>query len=562
MKRTPLVFLLLGAAATCWGQLTPAQKLADFQNLASLYVKQYAPFQWKMQLFDYNLYKISPWIAQVQQTTDDIGFYEVMSEYVAALNDAHSVYFNPSDFFADLRFSADIYDGKVLIDYIDRDALPASKYSFQLGDELVMVDNQTTSEIMTNLSQFFSDANPVSTSRDAAGYVPFRAQEIDPRAEELGATATVVIRRQAGNLETYVVPWVKTGTPLTKVGPSPNPQIAHPRLAARTVTRPKVPAYRQPLVYLQHSRLPMKKSVLNFDALPPVFNLPAGFVQRLGNGPDDVFFTGTYKSGGKTIGYIRIADFEPADEVGAEAAFDTEIAYMQTNTDGLVVDVMRNPGGDVCYTEDLESRLMTKAFHDAVFEFRPLLADVQAYQAAAAQAISDGQPTYVIEILQQQVRFVTRAYQGGGLTGQLPICQLGATRSPNRDASGKLAIYSKPVLLLTDLFSASAAELFASMFQDAKRGKNFGTRTMGAGGVVSDGNPAGYYSEGQTSVTYGLVIRQNTASVAGYPTTNLYENVGVQADIENDYMTTSNLLNNGADYVKAFTSAILGMIGK
>jgi hypothetical protein len=115
---------------------------------------------------------------------------------------------------------------------------------------------------------------------------------------------------------------------------------------------------------------------------------------------------------------------------------------------------------------------------------------------------------------------------------------------------------------LTDLFSASAAELFASMFQDAQRGKNFGTRTMGAGGVVSDGNPAGYYSEGQASVTQGLIIRENPVTVAGYPTAPLYENIGVQADIQSDYMTTSNLLNGGADYVNAFTAAILAMIGK
>ncbi|HLK22478.1 MAG TPA: S41 family peptidase [Bryobacteraceae bacterium] len=562
MKRTPAVLLLLCASASCWGQLTPAQKLADFQSLASLYVKQYAPFQWKMQLFDYNLYKISPWVAQVQATTDDLGFYEIMSQYVAALNDAHSLYLNPSDFLADLRFGADIYDGKVLIDFIDRDALPASKYSFQIGDELVMVDNQTTSEIMANVSQFFSDANPVSTSRDAAGYATFRPQALIPRAEEVGATATVVIRRQAGNLETYVVPWVKSGTALTKIGPSPNPSIAKPRMAERTVTRPEVPAYRKPLTYLQRSRLPIKKAVLNFDALPPVFQLPAGFVQRLGNGTDDVFFSGTYKSGTKTIGYIRIADFQPADEAGAETAFDTEIAYMQKNTDGLVVDVMRNPGGDVCYTEDLVSRLMTKSFHDAVFEFRPELSDVQAYQDATAQAISDQEPTYVIQILQQQTRIVTKAYQGGGLTGQLPVCQLSQTRPPNRDASGRLAVYSKPILLLTDRFSASAAELFSAMFQDAKRGKNFGTRTMGAGGVVSDGNPAGYYSEGQTSVTFGLITRSGTSSVAGYPSTNLYENVGVQPDIENDYMTASNLLHGGADFVQAFTAEILTMIGK
>ena len=122
-------------------------------------------------------------------------------------------------------------------------------------------------------------------------------------------------------------------------------------------------------------------------------------------------------------------------------------------------------------------------------------------------------------------------------------------------------MYSKPILMLTDLFSASAAELFASMFQDAKRGPIYGTRTMGAGGVVSDGNPAGYYSEGQSSVTYALVIRENPITVAGYPTAPLYENIGVQADIENDYMTMSNLLSGGTGFVNAFTAEIVKMIG-
>jgi C-terminal processing protease CtpA/Prc len=564
MKRTVFVLLSISAGANCWGQLVPGQKLEDFQNLASLYAKQYAPYQWKEELFNYNLFKISPWVSMVQQTTDDLGFYEIMAEYVAALNDAHSVYFNPSDFVAYLGFTTDIYDGKVLIDFIDPTVIAPGQYSFQVGDEVVTVDGQTTADIIANLSQFFSDANPASTSRDAAGGIPLRQQAFDPLAEAVGATATVVIRRQAGNLETYTVPWVTFGTPLTKVGPVPFPQSTQPssRLTKRSSVPPNTPAYRLPIFYLQKSRLPMKKAVLNFDALQPIFNLPAGFVQRLGNGASDAFFTGTYKSGGKNIGYIRIADFEPNDTTGAESSFDTEIAYMEQNTDGLVVDVMRNPGGLVCYAEDLESRLMTKPFHDAVYELRPQLADVQAYQYMEEQAASSGQPNYVIEILQQQVRIVMRAYQQGGLTVPLPGCQLGATRAPNTNSAGKPAVYDKPILLLTDLFSASAAELFASMFQDAQRGKNFGTRTMGAGGVVSDGNPAGYYSEGTASVTQGLIIRENPVSVAGYPTAPLYENIGVQADIESDYMTMSNLLNGGADYVNAFTAAILGMIGK
>ena len=73
MKRAILVLLSIGTVV-CWGQLTPGQKLEDFQNLASLYAKQYAPFQWKVQAFDYNLFKISPWVAMVQASTSDIDF--------------------------------------------------------------------------------------------------------------------------------------------------------------------------------------------------------------------------------------------------------------------------------------------------------------------------------------------------------------------------------------------------------------------------------------------------------------------------------------------------------
>ncbi len=564
MNRIVLVLVLI-YTPVCWGQLTPGQKLEDFQNLASLYAKAYAPVHWKIQLFDYNLFHLSPWVDRVQKSTSDIDFYETMAEYVASLNDAHSVYFNPSDFVADLRFSCDIYGGKVLIDSIDRKALPASKFPFAIGDELVMVDNRTTDDYIQDFSRFFSDANPTSTSRDAAGLIPLRIQQIDPRAEELGETATVVIRRQKGNLETYVIPWEKFGTPLTKIGPVPFPQSAKPRRAAPSPGQSQRRDYRHPLLYLQHMKLPMKKLQLNFDALPPVFDLPQGFTQRLGNG-FDFFFTGTYKSGGKTIGYIRIPDFDLFGDFtnvdSADASFDGEIAYMEQNTDGLVVDVMRNPGGFACYVEDLVSRLVTQPFHDVNYELRPTITDVQAYQQAVQLATDFGYPNWAVEILQHQEKSVASAYQHGGMTGPLPICQLGNTRPPNTDSNGLLAVYDKPILLLTDEFSASGADLFAAMFQDAKRGKNFGMRTMGAGGTILDGFPAGYYSEGVASVTNSLLIRQYTVVTSDYPTAPLIENIGVRPEIQSDYMTKSNLLHGGSDFVNGFTAAILAMIGK
>src|SRR5215471_15951674 len=84
MKRFVLVLLTISTSVG-WCQLTSDQKNADFQNLVSLYSKQYGPTHWKTQAFGYTLYKLGPWLTKVQGATDDISFYEVMSEYVAAL---------------------------------------------------------------------------------------------------------------------------------------------------------------------------------------------------------------------------------------------------------------------------------------------------------------------------------------------------------------------------------------------------------------------------------------------------------------------------------------------
>ena len=59
-------------------------------------------------------------MAKVQATKNDLDFYDVMSQYVASLNDAHDVYELPSNFQASLNFFVDIYDGKLLVDSINR----------------------------------------------------------------------------------------------------------------------------------------------------------------------------------------------------------------------------------------------------------------------------------------------------------------------------------------------------------------------------------------------------------------------------------------------------------
>src|SRR5207237_3116649 len=121
----------------------------------------------------------------------------------------------------------------------------------------------------------------------------------------------------------------------------------------------ETPSWLQLLSRLQNCRLP-DRAVTGFGAQAPVFaaSLPSSFVRRLGASPLDPFFSGVFSANAHTIGFIRIPSYAPANQVTALAAFQREIAFFQANTEGLVIDEMRNPGGSVAYLNELVSNLM------------------------------------------------------------------------------------------------------------------------------------------------------------------------------------------------------------
>src|SRR5690242_933029 len=130
--KTFILSLILIASASAQN-LTPAQKESDFRYLASLYSTYYAPLDWKKQMFQFDALDIKPWLDRVAKTTTDLDFYELCVAYVASLHDTHDSFFLPSDFVASLGFTVDVYDGAVLIDSINRTALPAARFPFAIG---------------------------------------------------------------------------------------------------------------------------------------------------------------------------------------------------------------------------------------------------------------------------------------------------------------------------------------------------------------------------------------------------------------------------------------------
>lgn len=222
---------------------------------------------------------------------------------------------------------------------------------------------------------------------------------------------------------------------------------------------------------------------------------------------------------------------------------------MNTNTDGLILDEMRNTGGDLCFGQQVARRIINYPFQATGFATRPLWFRVLGfYNSVLAAKNANAGPDVIQQYETIYNEILAAAKDGRTVTNPLPIC------SPTLTLQPAAVSYSKPVILLIDEFSMSTADSFAAMFQDANRGLTYGYRTNGAGGnnITLD---AGMYSEFATGMTIALQTRQSR-SVAGYPTSIYFENVGVHPDFIDDYMTRDNLLNGGAPFVQNVLQAM------
>ena len=470
MRRAWLLLLAWPAL----GQLTMDQKIFDFQALAGLYAKRYAPHDWKMMLYGFDPNSISPWLERVNATANDLDFYELMVEYVSDLHDGHDAYHLPSTFIARLGFTVDIYDGKALIDSITSALLPPAKYPFAIGDQLMSVDGVTVSDLLDAFAKYSRYGNDRSTRRTAAARIVTRPQQLMPHAVDLGDSAEVVIGRANGNMETYMIPWVKTGVPLRQIDPVATPQSAN---RARIQS---ADAADEALRGLQMSMAPHDEATLGQGSLAPIFALPQGFARRLG-ATGDFFLSGTHMANGLRIGYIRIPTYSPSNLVAALAQFQREIAFFQANTDGLVVDEMRNSGGDLCYGESIVSNLIPTNFQPLGYEIRATYEYLTLFGARLANAQAAGNQTLIGQY-QTLYNAIAASYGGNQpRTDPIPLCGPSFDRSPARDSRGNVIAYSKPMIMLIDEFSESTADSVPAMFQDNERGLLAGWRTNGMG---------------------------------------------------------------------------------
>lgn len=548
--------LLLCAGASA--QLTKDQKVADFMQLSAVFAKNYTAYEWKRDVLKYDLLDLKPWLDRIAQSNDDLDFYEICADYVSRLQDADSQYIVLSDFTADLRFSVDIYDGKVLVDGIDRQALPAKTFPFTIGDELVSVDGKTAEELAQAFSGYNTWSNPVARRRLGALQITFREQQIMPHAAEVGDTAKVVILRQSGAMETYDIPWVKSGTPLTGVGPVPSPKSIKSRASGRLAAMAGDTADVGLLSSARDITGFEGPKATPFPGLFPLFNPPDGFKLRLGGSLGDAIVTGTYKAGDVNLGFLRIPTL--ALSAAGQRQFQSEIAFFQQNTDGLVIDIMGVSSANFCTEQSLLTYLIPHSFGAIGQQMRSTEFWVNLYAASLQSAIDTRAPQWVIDLYSSYLKAVQQAYsEKGGKTGTLPFCGPSLSWDPATDSKGNVLAYTKPITVLTD--EISVGDVFAAIIQDEQRGQLVGQRTSGLGGGGAQ-YFAGNFSEGVVIVNIDTLTRNRLITTPDFPVTSFIENVGVRPDITLDYQTKDNLLNGGRPFVDAVTAAAVDWVKK
>jgi hypothetical protein len=546
MKR---LLLFLALAIPALAQMTPAQREFDFRVLAANLNRYYAPSEWKRQLFGFDMFDLRPWLEKIRNAKDDLDYYDICSAYISSLGDSHANYTLPSNFIASTGVHVDIYDGKLVIDNVVRSVLPANRFPFGPGDELLAVDGKPALELLESFKQYTYSATADAAARSAAARLLSRPQILIPRAHEIGDTVSIRVRRANGAEEDYTLPWIKSGQPLLNAGPVPSPNKTA-RAAARSVEEESAPAYMAPLLQLQNTRVefPDPDAVLNIGSSFPVWAFPASaaYTPR----PFSFFRNGVFQAEGFRVGFLRIPSFSPTSNAAALAELDSHIQFLQENTDGLIVDVMRNPGGNACLVEEIQRRLIPYTFRAVGFELLANRLFLNSFSAAYENARASNADAWVVQSYAKIVEEMQGAIrENRPRTGSLPLC------SPSLERVPAAVTYTKPLMVMTDLYSASGADMFPAAIQDANRGIVFGTRTNGAGGNVFPFQ-TGVYSEAVSSATGSLMTRRNPMVIHGYPTSSYIENVGVHPDVYADVMTLDNLRTGGRPFVEAFSRAI------
>lgn len=504
----------LAALAAPAPLLTPSQQLEDLHQLVTFIRDDYGPLRQKQERLGLDLDAlVKEYEGKIQQEMPADAFAYLLRQFVGRFHDSHFIAPVPSSEGAKLGFTADIVEGKILLDTIDRKLLPESRFPFQRGDEIISFGGRPVGQEIQEYSSYFSMANAESKRRVAVFFLALREGKRGPVP---GGSVELELRHgRSTEVEMVSLPWVKT---------------APPTASAELGKRAGLGDW-----CAETSRI----------ALPPGAEAVAGV-------PFTAF---TFPTANGRVGFLRIPHYFPVDALGKEAGqlrfsqYESVVKKFEAETIGLVIDQDFNCGGSILFANKMMSLFARAPFTPASFSFRASKGQIEglARHLAKFSPATEGYSEF-----RDVVEEIKKSYAAGEFaTRPLPVrgvMEMDVPMAGGNTVLPNAVTYTKPVVLLINEMSASGGDLFPSLMQDLGRAVLFGNHTMGAGGHLwDDPHLELKHSRMGVNLTRSLFYRLNGA---------LIENEGVSPEMRYE-VTKQDFLHGFQDYLQAATQEVL-----
>ncbi len=539
MKKNQLMIIMAFVFAAQFifaSQLTVEEKTLDFQQLLGRIKSSYGPLEYKKSVLNIDIDKLqTEYLRRIQESKTNDEFYYVINQFVAEFKDSHFAAMTPSNRRSALPFFVDLVQGKVLVDAKNTTVPFTDALTVQKGDEITHINGVPVQDVIQSLLPYVGEgfdqtrkrmATWMLTSRRAAR-LPLIDGPIDLTIKSVGKV----------DIRTEKFSWIQTGEDLPETLEA---------VRSRSNLNSDRPSYLQNLSIKSQ----MAKTFGDGEKIERNFfcsgttrvEIPADAI-KISETPFVSYYWPTAKG---NIGYVRIGHYSPEGDDADKAIalsisqYEKVIGIMEKNTVGLIIDQDHNCGGYIDLVNKMVGLFMDKPYRPMSFKFVANKENVLEYKkyADGLDPLSSwyDMTMKVFELLKTTWQTGTRLTDFTSLNGDEWI-------QPN------LIHYTKPIVMLIDEMSASGGDAFPSLMQGYGRAKLLGTRTMGAGGHVTENAPLNY-SQIEVSMTRSMFFRPDGVPV---------ENNGAVPDYKYE-ITTDDFVGGYKGYQKFYTDTLLTLI--
>ena len=529
MKKFIFLSLAIFSTSLFAHTLTYEEKMEDLSQIAALIKSQYGPYEFKKSTHQIDPDTLLGKYSLLVKPLSNLQYYYLLNQYIAEFKDSHFSGQVQTNHISYLGFTADLVQGKVLLDEVDRKVLPEATFPFQKGDEIVTFDSRPVHEVISELEKYRGMGNPASRHRLFTFFVGWRPSALVPPQS---GKVTVGIRKLNQTPTQWVeLEWKQTGEeiPQETNGTNSLAKMDYGDLSIQDLYAPLGPA-EQKFRCSGITRIAIPKDAVMLMTTPFV-----------------AYYHATPKG---NVGYIRIPHYNWINE--ATGANENELRFhqyewvvdqMEKNTVGVIIDQDHNCGGDVDLVEKTVSLFAKEPFKGLEFQF---LATRSEYLELKGWVKDQDKSTVQGAELMKVVELIKSTWLAG-ITRMTTKTTFHFDRKVQPDAIH----YTKPVIVLTDEMSGSGGDAFPALMQGNGLAKIMGNRTMGADGHVEE-FPALNYSGNKVRMTKSLFFHPNGTPI---------ENNGVTPDPGYLYLPTVNdFTNQYSEYQKAYEEKLLALV--